>query len=321
MLDSIELANSFGISKTVYAAYYPETRKIVDIFIDDFPHEMYEEAWTKKQDEYHKPFMDRFKTWASSIVLFPDFCFSYPTNGSSEAIRESLASYAANGGKTIHIFDGEYEGYEALAAGYNLIIVKHNRNEWRTERLHFEDGDKFYISQPSAIDGNVWKEYDEWITMLLNNHPLVDIMLDLCYVGCVSSDYTINASYTNIAVIFFSLSKSFGVYYHRIGGVYSRDEIPGLWGNIWFKNLASLCIGDTLMREYGPFDIPVKYTAHQCVVIDILNQKLKIIDTEVFPSDVVLLGYSKCNNNDLPNAMRRGEISRWCLTPGIMALI
>ncbi len=321
MIDSVKLSEELGVSKTVYALYYPEVRRIVEEFASDFPHHMYEEAWTKKQDEYHKPFVDGYKKWANPIVTFPKFKFSYPTNGSSEAIRESLALYSATGrSSTIHIFKGEYEGYEAVAAGYNLSVIRHDRDDWEKIAHCFSAGEQFYISQPSAIDGNVWKNYNKWMRYMLKTHPQIDIMLDLCYVGCVPTKFKVKANYSNIAAIFFSLSKAFGVYYHRIGGVYSRNEIPGLWGNIWFKNLASLEIGRRLIEAYGPYDIAKKYYPHKLAVIAAMNQKEELKDTPIQSSDVILLGNS-VSNGELSEFMKRDKVARWCLTSGLASEI
>jgi hypothetical protein len=84
------------------------------------------------------------------------------------------------------------------------------------------------LSQPSAIDGNLWPGYGDFLQHMAERHPQVEVMLDLCYVGLLARDYAIEIGYPNIVRLFFSLSKIFGVYYHRMGGVFSKREIPGL---------------------------------------------------------------------------------------------
>jgi len=122
---------ALGFSKTVYSLYYPRVQAVIDKLSKDFPHDLYKEAWTKKQDTLHEEFLDTWKNWAKPFI--PDvhwgkeFPHSYPTNGSSEAIRETLAQYAADCAiqevhPVIHTFIGEYEGYKAIAEGYNIEV-------------------------------------------------------------------------------------------------------------------------------------------------------------------------------------------------------
>ena len=56
----------------------------------------------------------------------------------------------------------------------------------------------------TAIDGNVWADYDAFATALLDVAPGAALMLDLTYVGCVAKPFTVKADYPNIETIFFS---------------------------------------------------------------------------------------------------------------------
>src|SRR5918999_601042 len=62
----------------------------------------------------------------------------------------------------------------------------------------------------------------------------------------------------SLGAVFFSLSKAFGVYYHRIGGVLSRAPLPGLEGNRWFKNVFSLALGTLLLERFGVRELPAR---------------------------------------------------------------
>lgn len=64
----------------------------------------------------HGEFFDRYIAWSKSAVGIQShqYPYQYPTSGSSEAIRETIAHYAnderAKGRiPQIHVFDGEYE--------------------------------------------------------------------------------------------------------------------------------------------------------------------------------------------------------------------
>ena len=62
-----------------------------------------------------------------------------------------------------------------------------------------------------------------------------------------------------VQALAFSLSKPFGVYYDRIGGVLCRNAMPSLFGNQWFKNLTSLQLGAALLERHDVFDLPRRY--------------------------------------------------------------
>ncbi len=132
-----------------------------------------------------------------------------------------------------------------------MQVIQHNRQFWKDlerDSDAMRPGDCFYLSQPSSIDGNTWDDADEFIKMMAHTHPYVRIRLDLCYLGTTTRPFKLlNANMFNVDMIFFSLSKVFGVYYHRIGGVFCKRKLPGLFGNRWFKNLFSLQLGCELM--------------------------------------------------------------------------
>jgi len=162
-MDATELARSDGVCKTVYSIYWPFTRDLIDRVWQserEALHRQYEEAWTKKQDALHDTFLEGWVIWATPVrpVITPSaFPYRYPTSGSSEALRETIADFAANRReRALHVFAGEYEGYEAYARGYGVTVLHHDRKDWAADRDPFRPGDVFMLSQPSAIDGNLW---------------------------------------------------------------------------------------------------------------------------------------------------------------------
>ncbi len=149
-------------------------------------------------------------------------------------------------------------------------------------------------------------------------------MLDLSYVGCVARDYHISANYPNVAAIFLSLSKPAGVYYHRIGGMFSRQEFLGLFGNKWFKNVSSLQIGREFMARHSVQELPRKYSLHQQRVIDELRTQLGL---DLRPADIFLLAIGEPAKlpSELEKFLLRGPtgeaLVRVCLTARMAHLI
>jgi hypothetical protein len=241
------------ISRTVYSLYYPETRAVVEDLWLGRHHEWYERAATKHQDAMHLPFLAAWREWCG-LGLADAFPHAYPTSGASEPIKDLILPPGR-----LHVFDGEYEGYAAIAAARGMQVVTHERSADAARHV-YDDGDQFWISNPSAIDGNVWTGFDAFVEEMRARNPGVRIFLDVTYVGATKTPVRLEpARHPNVAATIFSLSKPFGVYYHRIGGVVSREPIATLHGSLWFKNLLSLKIGETLMTRFGPTDLPRQY--------------------------------------------------------------
>ncbi|MDE1151814.1 MAG: hypothetical protein PW788_04675 [Micavibrio sp.] len=329
------LLENAGVSKTVYSYVMPETEAALDALVDGDRaalHHMYREAWTQKQDVMHEAFFATWKAWSSPVLKFDagDFPFFYTTGGASEALRETIYAYghrarAEGFSPVIHVFEGDYEGFAAYATAAGIKTVAHNRHDWRAAVLRVGATDQFYISQPSAIDGNVWGEYPAFAAALYRQQPSADLMLDLTYVGCVARDFTIEAYSPNVQAIFFSLSKPMGVYYHRIGGLLSRQAYPGLFGNKWFKNLLSLKLGTKLMQTYGVHELPQRYAA--LGQGPALRQARETLGLDLTPADVWMLATATPVNAEDPlhRYLTRGgrgdEKLRLCLTPSIAHII
>ena len=314
--------NNIQLIKTIYSLYYPESKKITkDLFNNPNSLKFYEKSFTepKVQTESHIKFKEAWLKWASPQVSGLDEFYFYNTAGSSEAIRDSLANLKAEGCENIFVFKGEYEGFKALAESYKLNVIEINRQDFLNIPFNSLNG-VFYISQPSSIDGNIWKDFDIFVDFIKNTQNSCKIRLDLCYLGTTVTPLKLNLNHSNIDMVFFSLSKVFGVYFHRIGGVFSREKILSLEGNKWFKNLLSLYLGIELLTTYNIDYIPKKYLTYQNDIIYFLN--LKYPNINFIASDVIFLAYSNSNNfeqkyPDLKNMKRHVDLShyRYCLTP------
>lgn len=351
-----------GFAKTVYALVMRETEQVLDDVLDggdrsaliaegmrdhharphstvvaiterlrrarEELHEMYREAWTKKQDAMHHDFFECWRSWVAPVVQLDirGFDHRYPTAGASEGLRATIDAHghetrASGRVPALHMFAGDYEGYSAYAAAIRARLVTHDRLAWRDTIELIGDDDQIYVSQPSAIDGDIWPDFDEFAATLAGRRPGARIMLDLTYVGSVARPYRIKADHANIGAVFFSLSKPAGVYYHRIGGCLSRRAYPGLYGNLWFKNLLSMRFGAAFMRRFGVRELPQKYAALQHKAVVAARDRLGLAFRE---SDVILLATAPITPvpSDIEQYLKRGRgtPARLCLTPAMAAL-
>ncbi len=321
----------YGITKVVYSLVYPETRAILDALWGARPHTLFERAYLDLQDGAEEVFIDRWAGWAEPVVGdLSSFGWRYATAGSTEAIRESIWMHARQARERgieprIHVFEGEYEGYAAYAAAAGVSVTSHPREHWR-ESLNRQglEGDRWYVSQPSAIDGDAWRDFDEWLDALAAVAPQCRVMLDATYVGAARGLAPIRASHSSIDAVFFSLSKVFGVYYHRIGGCVSRREMPGLYGSRWFKNMFSLHLGHALLGRLGVHDLARRYAATQAEACARISKRIGAPGV-VQPSDAVMLGQVRagdvCAMPSELQPLRRGAGYRLCLTPMMTELL
>ena len=322
-----------GVSGTIYSLVMPESEAALVSLVsetDALP-DRYREPWTQKQDAMHQAYFDRWIEWAAPVVSFDPaaFGFRYPTAGASEGIFKLTAEYArgctARGAEpTIHIFEGEYEGFPAYADALKLRCLRHDRSDWRNVPAAIDPDGLVWISQPSAIDGNVWQHFDAFVDLLAEQRPDVTVIPDLTYVGSVGRAFSVYLDSPNVPVFVMSHSKPFGGYYHRVGGVFSRAEVPSLFGNKWFKNLLSLAWGTEMMRRHGVFDLPRKYRAVQEEAAAGAGEALGV---ELEAADILLIATASPEGarTEPLSSVLRGSPSerriRLCLTPAITSLI
>ncbi len=293
--------------------------------------DMYRAAWTQRQDADHVAFFERWRAWTAPVLDLDAaaFPFCYPTAGASEGLRAAIDAYGNRAraeafAPSIHVFAGEYEGFGAYAEAARIPLVRHRRQDWRAVPSRIGPRDQFYISQPSAIDGAIWPSFDAFAQALAIAQPTAELMLDLTYVGCVARPYRLKADYPNVPMIFFSLSKPAGAYYHRIGGCLARREHSGLFGNMWFKNLLSLRLGIEFMNRNSVRALAEKYRPVQEQAARDVGAKLGVT---LAPCDVYLLATAR--PSAVPGVVERyllrGEGDdarvRVCVTPAMAHLI
>ena len=315
-----------GVSKAVYGLVFPETREMLDRIWAGRPHALFEESYTEMQDGANEVFLDAWKSWSSEAVTLPDLPHGYPTAGSSEAIRESIrdlgrAAGAAGRAAVMHTFIGEYEGYGAYAHAAGVSVLRHDRGRWRESMDDQATApgsnahQRWYVSQPSAIDGNLWGGFDDFLRAM--DERRIEVAVDLAYVGAVGRAYRIALDLRCVHTVFFSLSKVFGLFYHRVGGVFSRAPMLGLEGQRWFKNMLSLYTGTAMMDAHAVRALPTRYAAAQQKVCNDLTIRHGIA---LVPSDVLLLASAPIDppRTDVWMHLDRGAGSlRFCLTPAL----
>ena len=323
-----------GASGTIYSLVMPESEAALSTLVIDEQGllDRYREPWTQKQDAMHEAYFNTWLKWSSPIVSFDAsaFPFRYPTAGASEGIFKLMAEYLARmrdagNEPSIHIFEGEYEGFPAYADALKIRCVRHNRSDWQKVVETIDRGGLFWISQPSAIDGQVWPHFDSFVELLAAERPDVAVIPDLTYVGAVAREFHVALDSPNIPAFVISHSKPFGGYYHRVGGVFARVECPSLFGNKWFKNLLSLAWGTEMMRRHGVLDLPRKYRPVQEEAAHRVGEALGIGALEA--TDVLLMACAppRFASTDVLRTVLRGSASeqviRLCLTPAMTILI
>ena len=332
------------VSLTVYSVVWPETRALVlQCFQQEAERmlERHDEAFTKKQDALHAPFFEAWQRFVRPAVAgLEAFPYHYPCAGSSEAIREIIREMVLED-QTLVVFEGDYEGYDAIAQTQLTPVVRVDRRRWREtvvqwQREGFPWGDggaRWWVSQPSAIDGNVWAEFQDWLDAM-DGLPNCKAWVDLTYVGRARLQATIDlTNHPAVMGVVFSLSKVMGAYYRRIGGCLSREPLPGLWANQWFKNLDSLYLGQRWLEGAGDaVSQGQRYRELQAramaVALEALGGEQAWQDAGVSwkPSDVGLLMHADpTEHSALWAACRRGPqgtaSARLCLTPTLERLL
>ncbi len=327
------------VTKTVYSLYLPETRAVVDALWAERPHAMYERNYERGQDAMHEPFLAAWRSFVTTGgVRMPSGAgHVVPTAGASEGIFAVMAALATGQlgamrtvhAPKIHVLEGEYEGYGHVAAAVAMPTVVHPHGDDALRdslRASVVDGDVFFVSAPSAVDGNVWSGLGALLRWVSESLPELRVVVDLTYVGCVDRPIALDLDVPAVAVVLGSSSKPFGVYYHRIGALWSRDPIASLYGNLWFKNLFSLELGRRLLTAFGPTELPRRHRALQAAALRCAIEAGDL-PADAATSDVLMLAHARldrCPESLAPyRRVRTGEggVLRFCLSPAIDAAL
>jgi hypothetical protein len=214
---------------------------------------------------------DNITEWLKPYCDLSSFEHRYPLNG----ITEGLNYWMWHEKRTIELRDGEYVWVEGKPKG-----------------------DVIYWSYPFAGDGNF---YD-----IPTHKPVI---LDLAY--CVSTNIKNFKIPDNVEMVFFSLSKCFGLRNYRIGYAWSREKMhyfDPLITSAKYYNYHSMSLGDLIIENININMVYDTLKPYQLKVCKHLN---------LTPSDTVWLATSL---DPIYNNKRRGKTNRLCLTDFIKEL-
>lgn len=296
--------NIQDITRTIYSIGWEETVLTLKEYQQQDNSDIFCDTWSKKQDNMHEKYLSLWKKANDQHIQFNDvLSFGYPTNGSSESIFLQL-THLNSKNKRLVVFNEEYEGYTMFAKNINMPILTLDKDNIDWESINSEN-DIFFISQPASNDGNIWEGFTSFMEETEKRD--IKVYIDLAYIGLFEHD-SVSLLYKNIDGIFFSLSKIFGVYYHRIGGCFLKNENPLLWPMLWFKNLNSIGYGIALLEKQiaGKFKSQLSLNKEtQTTICERLSTQLGVIIT---PSGVPMVATLDYNSNmEWLNGMKRSE--------------
>lgn len=207
-------------------------------------------------------------SWLKPMIDLSDFSV-YPMNG----ITEGLNWWYYKDTRSVYMEPGEYQ--------------------WLQPRgNHYDDSIK-YLSVPSAIDGN-----------FIDIPKHVATAVDLAYVGSTRIEKIELPA--NTEVVFYSLSKPFGVRNIRTGWIFTRKPDPrqeALIGSTKYYNYFANAVAEKIISEFD---------------IDYIWNKLATKQSEICnkynftPSDSVWLATTR---DSAYNKFSRNGVNRLCLAP------
>ncbi len=304
---------------TVYSYRHPETRRIIDRLLDGgFPHDVFLRATEPPGalDAFHEPIIERVLAfYRPAVPALASFPHRYPTSGSEEGIREVMSLLREEGVGFIYVFRGDYEGYRVVAAQRGILTVEVERG---TDPRSLAPG-VWFLSNPSAIDGNLLPE-EEVLAIAEAGHRL---FYDLAYLGS-TAPHRYDLSHPSVFAVALSFSKTYGLFYDRVGFTLARQEIPALVANKWFKSIFALLIADAIVRGLGPEELYRKYHPIQEAIVAQIRQDTGL---PLRASDAFLLAHVPAGavaelaapQRELIARFRRADGYRFCLTPYFVA--
>lgn len=244
-------------------------------------------------DELHVPVIERIREKQALVISgLEDFTHTYPTPGSSHALFTVMAEWRAQGNlESVAVIDGDYEGYTAYAESLRIPVTRYQNFEGTAPK----NGEVWFVSNPSAVDGN-WIDEPRWREFTEAGHQIV---YDAAYAGLTPGG-AVDVSSPHIKAVLTSPSKLFGVFRYRNTGVaYTREPVSALYGTKWFKDVPALLDTLTLYEQFGNNELPQKYRARQEHICAALSE---LVGAQIDASDVLLLGHT---SQRLPEAYHR----------------
>jgi len=302
----------FEAITTVYSYYLPEVRDLVDDITRVYPHNVFLRSVKPGLDDFHQPILEKLvDLHREDVPGLAQFPHSYPTSGTEEGIREYMTLLQSRGVERIYFWEGEYEGYREVARSRGI--------EARPVPIAADPGTLdpgyWFFSNPSARDGMIVPE-ERIHAVLEAGHK---VFYDLAYLGA-TGPYIFDLSHPNIDAAVVSFSKTYGLFYYRIGFTFCREQIPALYANKWFKNIFSLLLAEAVLDRVDLPALAAKYKHLQAAVVEQINTQHNLGLTA---SDAFLLAHLpladavklRAVQQELIQPFRRGTGYRFCLTP------
>lgn len=304
--------NSFKAITTVYSYYLPEIRHLITGLTREYPHEVFLRSISPGLDDFHQPIIEKLLVAHRQDV--PDlgqFAYRYPTAGSEEGIREYFTLLQSKNVKQIYTWKGEYEGFREVAKTRSITTVE---IDFEADPAALAPG-HWFLSNPSARNGMIVPS-DRILALAEAGQK---IFYDLSYLGA-TDPHVFDVSHPNIVAAAISFSKPFGLFYYRIGFTFSREAIPALYANKWFKNIYGLLIADRLLDEINQPELTQKYKGIQAGIVQRINDAFAL---RVSAGDAFLLAKLSATaaaqlsheRQQLIAKFKRGDWYRFCLTP------
>lgn len=226
-------------------------------------------------------FHEKFDNWIHSsnqiVAGLPEK--SHIVSGITDAFHQTYSLY-----NMIGIIDGEY--------GYHEKIFPDRVTK------DLSKADVIIISHPSSADGECSH------SAIAEADKLgIPIFIDCAFFGiCSGIDFDFS-KYENIHSVCFSLSKTFGTGWQRVGLLYTKDDYPANVYSEWqYPFTASAMFHYSLIDKYGPDHMFEKYRTQQISICGELG---------IVPSSTVIFGW---DYTEKYNEYRRGNVNRICIS-------
>lgn len=228
-------------------------------------------------DEFHLNFRNWIHSSRQTVAGLPED--SYIVSGITDAFNQTYSLY-----NKIGIFDGEYGYHEKVFPDR----ITHDLSK----------ADVIIISHPFSADGEC------------SHHRIAEadrldipIFIDCAFFGiCADIDFDFS-SYKNIHSVCFSLSKTFGSGWQRVGLLYTKDRYPvSVYGQWQYPLTASAMYHYDLIKKIGPDDMYQKYRLQQEEICDTMK---------ILPSSTVIFGL---DYSDRYSEFKRGYVNRLCIS-------
>jgi hypothetical protein len=262
-----------GTTRWIQSPMLPEVKKVLS---DINTSESYINRGSGEATSKLKDLIKRHRNWISPIIDVSDFPYAYITNGVTDAIN----LWKLIDKRPWQIRSGDYS-WPAMIDPSNPPVD--------------DDNAVLYVSNPSAINGNV---------IDLDNIT-APVILDCTYIGAINDHHTITVP-PNTEQVMFGFSKGWGVIGQRLGIVYTKHKHPILHPlqmvECW--NYLSVDIMDQIIKSF-PINYPhYNYSNIQNTLCDKLDLKA---------SDTYFIGLT--DDAKVKHMRRAGKEARLCLTP------